>query len=79
MQTYTDVIRGHGLQVVLKGLPPFDSGLELMHFDQVVWMKKQHMKHNSSEKHKVESGQNLTVPPQTEQLITRVDINLWSP
>lgn len=33
MITYADIIRRHGLQVVLKGLPPFQSRLEFMHFD----------------------------------------------
>ena len=34
--TDPDIIWRHGLQVVLKGLPPFDGRLELVHFDQVV-------------------------------------------
>lgn len=35
--TYPNVVRRHGLQVGLKGLPPFDGGLELVNFDQVIW------------------------------------------
>ena len=37
---YPNVIRRHGLQVILKRLPPFDGGLELVHFDQVVCNRK---------------------------------------
>lgn len=39
--TDPDIIWRHGLQVVLKGLPPFDGGLELVHFDQVVCNKQE--------------------------------------
>lgn len=39
--TDPDIIWRHGLQVVLKGLPPFDGRLELVHFDQVVCNKKE--------------------------------------
>lgn len=38
--TDPDIIWRHGLQVVLKGLPPFDGRLELVHFDQVVCKKE---------------------------------------
>lgn len=37
---YPDVVRRHGLQVVLKGLPPLEGGLELVHFDEVVYGKQ---------------------------------------
>lgn len=37
--TDPNIIWRHGLQVVLKGLPPFDGGLELVHFNQVVCNK----------------------------------------
>ncbi len=39
--TDPNIIRRHSLQVVLKGLPPFDGRLELVHFDQVVCNKQE--------------------------------------
>lgn len=36
---HRDVVRWHGLQVALEGLPPFRSGLEFVHSNQVIYRK----------------------------------------
>lgn len=38
--TDPNVIWRHGLQVVLKRLPPFDGWLELVHFDKVICIQQ---------------------------------------